>query len=543
MNQTANSKSDIKNEANTESERNTNKTVYDHIGELMVYGIEHKLMTNRDWNYVFNRLLQQFHLTTCEQNIQTDSWKKDQLNKPARAVHLILEDLINDAVEMNILDGTSIALKDLFDTSLMGEIIPRPSEVEARFYSLYEINEEFATTWYYTFSIATNYIRKDRIKKDLRWIYKGKYGDLDITINRSKPEKDPKAIAAALKNKKANYPNCLLCAENEGYEGHLTHPARKNHRMIKLKTEDEWYFQYSPYVYYNEHSIFLHGDHHPMIIDQSCFEHLLQLVDALPHYFVGSNADLPIVGGSILSHEHYQGGRYEFAMTRAKEEKNIKVDQRQTDIQINWVCWPLSVMRLKSKDRKTLVLFATDILAHWRQYNDKQANILSHTEDTRHNTITPIARKRDGYFELDLVLRNNLTTKEAPFGLYHPHEKLHHIKKENIGLIEVMGLAVLPARLATELEDLAHALLIDQTLSHCTKEDAIYIHKDWAVQLAKKYKTFDENTILDILKLEVGAVFEEVLECAGVFKRTEQGIENRNRYEKDLVEWLNNYGD
>lgn len=401
----------------------------------------------------------------------------------------------------------------------MGCLAPPPHEVIKKFYDLHEISPEMSTDWYYEFSQNTDYIRKYRIEKDLRWSAETPYGILDLSINLSKPEKDPKAIAAAKTAKQSTYPKCMLCAENEGYAGRINHPARENHRVIPLTINDEpWYFQYSPYVYYNEHCIAFNGKHIPMVINKETFRKLFDFLNLFPHYFIGSNADLPIVGGSILSHDHFQGGRYEFAMERAGIEKHITISGYE-DVEAGIVKWPLSVIRLRHKNENKLTELADYILNKWRSYSDESAFIFAQTNGEPHNTITPIARKKGKIFELDLVLRNNITTEEYPLGVYHPHANLHHIKKENIGLIEVMGLAVLPARLDRELKTLAQLILEKKDL----RENVLTAkHADWAEEFIPNYNFTKEN-IMEILEHETGQVFVKVLEDAGVFKRNTEG--------------------
>ena len=411
--------------------------------------------------------------------------------------------------------------RDLFDTELMGRLTPRPSQVIRAFRTRYEESPEAATDWYYQFSQDTDYILRYRIAKDVKWVAPTPYGDLDITINLSKPEKDPRAIAAAKTAPQGGYPKCQLCRENEGYAGRMNHPARQNHRIIPITIDGkDWFFQYSPYVYYNEHCIVFNGQHVPMKIDRSAFRKLLDFVKQFPHYFVGSNADLPIVGGSILSHDHFQGGRYTFAMEKAPVEKEVSFPGFE-DVECGIVKWPMSVIRLRSADDDRLVDLAEKILTTWRGYTDEAAFIFAETDGEPHNTITPIARMRDGKFELDLVLRNNLTTEEYPLGVYHPHQELHHIKKENIGLIEVMGLAVLPSRLKGELADLADALAEGRDIR---SDEALEKHADWAEELQTRY-TFTRENAMGILQKEVGVVFAQVLEHAGVYKCTDEGRE------------------
>ena len=429
-----------------------------------------------------------------------------------------MKDLLDWAVENGrIEDGTTS--RDLFDTELMGRLTHQPSQVIRAFRTRYEESPEAATDWYYQFSQDTDYILRYRIAKDVKWVAPTPYGDLDITINLSKPEKDPRAIAAAKTAPQGGYPKCQLCRENEGYAGRMNHPARQNHRIIPITIDGkDWFFQYSPYVYYNEHCIVFNGQHVPMKIDRSAFRKLLDFVKQFPHYFVGSNADLPIVGGSILSHDHFQGGRYTFAMEKAPVEKAVSFPGFE-DIECGIVKWPMSVIRLRSADDDRLVDLAEKILTTWRGYTDEAAFIFAETDGEPHNTITPIARMRDGKFELDLVLRNNITTEEYPLGVYHPHQELHHIKKENIGLIEVMGLAVQPSRLKGELADLADAFVEGRDIR---ADETLEKHNHWAEELKTRYTFTKENT-MDILQKEVGVVFATVLEHAGVYKCTDEG--------------------
>ena len=431
----------------------------------------------------------------------------------------VLEELMDDAHARGVLPEDSVVYRDLFDTMLMGRLTPRPAQVIERFRALYAESPERATDWYYRFSQDTNYIRRDRIAKDVKWVAPTEYGELDITINLSKPEKDPKAIAAARNLPASAYPRCQLCAENEGYAGRVNHPARGNHRMIPITINGSpWFLQYSPYVYYNEHCICLNREHVPMRIDRACFAKLLDFVRQFPHYFVGSNADLPIVGGSILAHDHFQGGHYTFAMEKAPVETQVCI-RGYEDVETGIVKWPMSVLRLSHEDPARLVDVADRILKSWRVYSDEAVFLFAETEAEPHNTITPIARRRGSRYELDLVLRNNITTPEHPLGVYHPHAELHHIKKENIGLIEVMGLAVLPARLKEELSVLAEALAEGADLRAVARTAK---HADWAEAFRGKYDITAENA-LDIVKKETGLVFAQVLEHAGVYKRTAEG--------------------
>lgn len=478
------------------------------IAQLLGYAERRGLIEESDRTWAANRILDALHLS---------SWEEPE-TVPERPLEEILKELLDYAVSQGIVED-NVTARDLFDTELMGRLTPRPSAVIAAFREKYAVSPEAATDWYYRFSRDTDYIRTYRVARDVKWVTSTAYGDLDITINLSKPEKDPRAIAAAKAAPQSGYPKCLLCRENEGYAGRMNHPARQNHRIIPVTIDGrDWFFQYSPYVYYNEHCIVFNGEHVPMKIDRSAFRKLLDFVIQFPHYFVGSNADLPIVGGSILSHDHFQGGRYTFAMERAEVEETVTFPGF-SDVEAGIVRWPMSVLRLRSADDGRLVDLAEKILAAWRGYSDPDAFIFAETDGEPHNTITPIARKRGGKYELDLVLRNNITTEEFPLGVYHPHPELHHIKKENIGLIEVMGLAVLPARLKGELHDLAKVLVEGGDLR---ADETIAKHADWAEELKKKY-TFTAENVDAILRDEVGRVFARVLEDAGVYKCTPEG--------------------
>ena len=484
--------------------------IYQAIADLLGYALRTGLIEDCDRTWAANRLLEALKL---------DSWEE-----PAAAQDRPLEDILKDLLDWAVENGRieeGTTSRDLFDTELMGRLTPRPSQVIREFKTRYAQSPEAATDWYYNFSQDTDYIRRYRIARDVKWVAPTPYGDLDITINLSKPEKDPRAIAAAKTAPQGGYPKCQLCRENEGYAGRMNHPARQNHRVIPITIDNkDWFFQYSPYVYYNEHCIVFNGQHVPMKIDRSAFRKLLDFVKQFPHYFVGSNADLPIVGGSILSHDHFQGGRYTFAMEKAPVEKTVSFPGFE-DVECGIVKWPMSVIRLRSADDDRLVDLAEKILQNWRGYTDETAFIFAETDGEPHNTITPIARKRDGKYELDLVLRNNITTEEYPLGVYHPHQELHHIKKENIGLIEVMGLAVLPSRLKGELADLADALVEGRDIR---ADETLEKHADWAEELKKQY-TFTRENAMGILQKEVGVVFAQVLEHAGVYKCTDEGRE------------------
>ncbi len=492
--------------------------IEENILRLTEYALTTGLIEQEDKTYTVNRLLELFLLDGIGEKALAESGEgsaaKDDLER-------ILSEMLDYAYENGMIRENGIAYRDLFDTKIMGLLVPRPSEVRRRFWELYERRSaEAATDFYYRLSCDSDYIRRYRVKKDVKWTVNTQYGPLDLTINLSKPEKDPKAIAAAKSEKPGGYPKCLLCAENEGYAGRLNHPARHNHRIIPLTLSGgRWFMQYSPYVYYREHCIVFRSEHTPMKIEKETFGRLLDFVRQFPHYFIGSNADLPIVGGSILTHDHFQGGRYEFPMAKAPVEEEIAFEGFE-DVRAGIVKWPMSVIRLRSGKIPPLVSLADKILRKWRGYTDGELFIYAETDGERHNTITPIARVREGNYELDLVLRNNITTKEHPFGVYHPHEKLHHIKKENIGLIEVMGLAVLPARLKAEMERLRGAILSGKAFC---EDEMIKKHADWAKEFTGKYREITEENVDEIIREEIGFVFEQVLEDAGVYKRDENG--------------------
>lgn len=474
------------------------------IRKLICYGLEKGLFDRRDTVYITNRILEILGLDSFDCHEDFTSVDLEET----------LKEILDFAVEKGLIEDT-ITQRDLFDTKVMAALLPRPSEVTNKFYSLYEQSPKTATDYFYKLSCDSDYIRRYRIKKDVKWVTSTEYGDLDITINLSKPEKDPKAIAAAKNAKQVGYPKCLLCRECEGYAGRIDFPARQNHRIIPVKINDtDWFMQYSPYVYYNEHCIVFNSEHTPMAINTATFRKLLDFVKLFPHYFVGSNADLPIVGGSILSHDHFQGGNYTFAMAKAPIDTEILFDGF-SDVRAGIVKWPMSVIRLSSENSERLIELADKILSAWRGYTDEDAFIFAETDGEKHNTITPIARKVGDDFQLDLVLRNNITTKEHPMGVYHPHAELHHIKKENIGLIEVMGLAVLPARLKTEMALLKTAMLENKDLRN---DEVLEKHADWADEIKIKYSDINENNIDKIIEDEIGLVFSKVLEHAGVFK-------------------------
>ncbi|MDD6742224.1 MAG: UDP-glucose--hexose-1-phosphate uridylyltransferase [Roseburia porci] len=497
--------------------------IQERILELTEYGLVTGLITEDDKIYTINRLMELFELDEMEDSVFEAYASRQPMTQQTAEESLedILAEMMDYAYEKGIMKENSIVYKDLFDTKIMGILVPRPAEVRARFKDLYEhTSAQAATDYFYKLSCDSNYIRRQRIKKDRKWTTETEFGTLDITINLSKPEKDPKAIAAAKNAKQSAYPKCQLCKENEGYAGRVNHPARQNHRIIPVTiNHSDWYFQYSPYVYYNEHCIVFNSLHTPMKIERATFGKLLDFVTQFPHYFVGSNADLPIVGGSILSHDHFQGGHYTFAMAKAPIEKTLTFKGFE-DVKAGIVKWPMSVIRISSADKDRLIELADRILKAWRGYTDEDAFIFAETNGEPHNTITPIARKRGEDYELDLVLRNNITTEEHPLGVYHPHAKLHHIKKENIGLIEVMGLAVLPARLKDEMAALSKAILEKKDIR---ADEVLAKHADWVEEFLPKYDHIDETNIMDILHEEIGLVFNEVLKDAGVYKCTEEG--------------------
>ena len=493
--------------------------LYENIKKLVQYGVETGLTPACEKNYTINLLL--------------DVFKEDEYVEPEeeyRDIDLeeVLNALLDEAVKRNLIED-SVVYRDLFDTRLMNCLMPRPAQVQNEFWSRYEKDPQEATDYFYKLSQDSDYIRRYRVKKDQKWTVDSEYGKIDITINLSKPEKDPKAIAAAKLVKSSSYPKCLLCPENEGYAGRINHPARQNHRIIPVTiNQSDWFFQYSPYVYYNEHCIVFNANHTPMKIERATFGKLLDFVQQFPHYFVGSNADLPIVGGSILSHDHFQGGHYEFAMAKAPVEREITFKGYE-DVKAGIVKWPMSVIRISATDKDRLIDLADKILLAWRGYTDEAAFVYAETDGEPHNTITPIARRRGDAYELDLVLRNNITTEEHPLGVYHPHAKLHHIKKENIGLIEVMGLAVLPARLKDEMADLEQAILDGVDIR---ADEKLAKHADWVEEFLPKYGftagsglegEITPERLHEIVQTEIGLVFKEVLTDAGVYKCTEEG--------------------
>lgn len=496
--------------------------IEESIAKLVQYGMEQGLLQEEDRIYAINRILEVMKL---------DDYQEQEQVPEHPDLEETLNELLDYAAEKGLMEHNSVVYRDLFDTKLMDCLMPRPSEVTAKFRELYQKSPVEATDYFYKLSQDSNYIRRYRIKKDMRWSVPSPYGDIDISINLSKPEKDPKAIAAAKLAKQSGYPKCLLCKENVGYAGRVNHPARQNHRIIPLKINGtDWGFQYSPYVYYNEHCIVFNFEHIPMKIERATFVKLFDFIKLFPHYFIGSNADLPIVGGSILSHDHYQGGHYTFAMAKAPIEQHFMIPGYE-DVEAGIVKWPLSVIRIRSGNEKRLIDLAEHILECWRGYTDEAAFVFAETDGEPHNTITPIARKVGDTFELDLALRNNITTEEYPLGVYHPHAEYHHIKKENIGLIEVMGLAILPARLKEEMELLAEYLVEKKDIRSC---EALEKHADWAEKIVPLHPELNADNVMDILKEEIGKVFVGVLEDAGVYKCTEEGREAFARFLKTL---------
>lgn len=483
------------------------------VERLVKYALDKGLIYGEDKIYCRNQVLEVLGLKDFD--------IVEPIEESLESPNEILNNILNWAYENGVLEHNSPVYRDLLDTRLMNCFMPRPSEIIKSFYEKYDENPTAATDYYYNLSKASNYIRTDRVAKNMVWKSATEYGELDITINLSKPEKDPKAIEAAKHIKSTSYPKCLLCKENEGYGGRINHPARQNHRVIPLKLEnEEWFLQYSPYVYYNEHSIILKGKHDPMKISKRTFDRLLEFVEKFPHYFIGSNADLPIVGGSILSHDHFQGGNYEFAMTKAPIETKFEFNG-YPDIEAGIVKWPMSVVRLRGKERQRLSELAGIVFEKWKDYSDGDVEIISHTRDIPHNTVTPIARRSGRLFEIDIVLRNNRTNDIYPLGIFHPHQQVHHIKKENIGLIEVMGLAVLPARLKVELENLAQHLINPKL--DIGQDESLEKHIDWFAEIKENYSDINEDNINEIIRKEVGQKFMSVLKHAGVYKRDEEG--------------------
>lgn len=490
------------------------------INELVAYGTRVHLVEEADKVYITNSLLELF---------EQMEFSEEEVVKE-RPLASILDDMCKYAFENGIIEDDTVTTTDLFDTKIMGLLTPAPSVVRKKFNDIYKTDSKLATDFYYEFSKRTNYIRTDRIAKDEKWVTETEYGPIDITINLSKPEKDPRDIAKAGQAKKSGYPSCLLCMENEGYAGHFSHPARQNHRIIPISLDGEDYFlQYSPYVYYNEHCIIFNKQHTPMKINKAVFKKILEFVKLFPHYTAGSNADLPIVGGSILSHDHFQGGGYVFAMAKAPYDRMFTLPGYE-ELNVGIVKWPMSVIRLQGKDIDRITEAADYILSAWRGYTDEKAFIFSETDGTPHNTITPIARMHEDLYELDLVLRNNITTDECPWGVYHPSADLHHIKKENIGLIEVMGLAVLPARLRKEMAELEEYILNKKDIR---SNEILEKHAEWVDEWIDHYEITEEN-IHAIIQDEISKVFVKVLECAGVYKRTEEGQRAFDRFTASL---------
>lgn len=485
-----------------------------YIAALVEYGLNCQLISLEDKIYTTNLILEALHLEDYEEpESGTEALQEIPLEE-------ILKGICDYAYENGLIEENGVVYRDLFDTKIMNCLVPKPSDVIRSFNEKYARDPKEATDYYYKLSQDSDYIRRYRIEKDIKWVAETPYGAIDITINLSKPEKDPKAIAAAGRAKQSGYPKCLLCVENEGYAGRLNHPARENHRIIPITICGKpWGFQYSPYVYYNEHCIVLNTEHVPMTIDRAVFEKFFDFLRQFPHYMICSNADLPIVGGSILSHEHFQGGRYEMPMAKAKILKEITIPGYE-DVDAGVLNWPLSVIRIKSREQSRLVDLASHILDCWWEYTDEEAFIYAYTDDVRHNTITPIARRRGDDYELDLVLRNNITTEDRPLGVYHPRNEYHHIKKENIGAIEVMGLAILPSRLRDELALLAEYIVEQKDIR---ANEALEKHADWVEEFLPRYSQISRDNIMEILKKETGNVFVKVLEDAGVFKQTSEG--------------------
>ena len=489
-----------------------------YTSALAQYAVDRGLIEENERIYSINMLLDVLKLD--EYNPCDDEDKVIALSSDLEAILQFIDDY---ACDRGLIEENSVVYRDLFDTRVMNCFVRRPSEVIRIFNEKYAVSPKEATDFYYEYSKNSDYIRTYRIAKDIKWVYESEYGDIDITINMSKPEKDPKAIAAARNAKQSSYPKCLLCVENEGYAGRINHPARENHRIIPIKIlGKEWGFQYSPYVYYNEHCIVLNREHTPMTINREVFEKLFDFIRQFPHYVIATNADLPIVGGSILSHEHFQGGNYSFAMSRTVIEKEV-VFKGFEDVEAGILKWPMSVIRIRSTSQERLVDLADKILGAWREYTDEEAFIFAKTNGEPHNTITPAARFANGKYELDLALRNNITTEERPLGVYHPRNEYHHIKKENIGGIEVMGLAILPSRIKSEMELLARCITEGKDIRSF---DELLKHADWAEEFIPKYEgKINEENVDEILKAEIGKVFVKVLEDAGVFKRDKKGRE------------------
>lgn len=496
--------------------------INERIDKLISYGLTTRLIEENDIIYVRNKLLTRIGLDSYEAT--------KEICETVNELYEILKEITDYAVEKGIIED-SIIYRDIFDTEVMDILTPYPSTVIKIFKEKYENSPKEATDYFYNLSCDSNYIRRDRIKKDIKWNINSEYGEIEITINCSKPEKDPKAIAAAKLQKQSSYPKCQLCVENEGYGGKINHPARQNHRIIPVQIcGEQWGFQYSPYVYYNEHCILLNAKHTPMVIDKNVFSKLLDFIRQFPHYIIGSNADLPIVGGSILTHEHFQGGNHIFAMHRAESEKFYDIKGFE-DVEISRLKWPMSVIRLKSENKDKIIELSDRILNSWRNYSDEEAFIFAQTDGEPHNTITPIASMSEGKYIMDLVLRNNITTEEHPLGVYHPHKELHNIKKENIGLIEVMGLAVLPSRLVEEMDAVANALISGADMKKNPKTEA---HKEWAERIKNNYSEINKDNVNEILRQEIGKTFVNVLEHAGVYKRNQSGMDAFDKFMKQI---------
>lgn len=491
------------------------------INKLIKYGIENNILYEEDKIYSINQLLNL---------IGIEDFREEKVEEECK-IEEILKEILDYAVEKNIIEENTVTRRDLFDTKIMNCIIPRPSQVIQKFNEEYKKSPEQATEFYYKFSKATDYIRTYRVKKDLKWKTETKYGSLDITINLSKPEKDPKDIALAKQQKQISYPKCVICKEAEGFKGRINSVSRDNHRIIPITLNNEkWYFQYSPYSYYNEHCIILNSEHIPMKIDKTTFIKLFDFINQFPHYMIGSNAGLPVVGGSILTHEHFQGGKTKFPMDDAKYIYKTKI-RNFDDIEFGILNWPMSVIRLRGKNYKRIIELADLVLNNWKEYSDESVEILAYTDNEPHNTITPIVRKKGNIYEMDLILRNNLVTEKYTLGVFHPHPELHHIKKENIGLIEVMGLAILPARLKEEMEILAEYILKNKNIN---ENEKIRKHEEWANKIKLKYSDINKDNVNDILHKEIGLVFERVLEDAGVFKTNEEGLNAFKKFIKTI---------
>lgn len=490
------------------------------INKILEYALRNELIHNRDMTYCANRIMNILGIDSFVLENGEDFLEED--------VSIILEDFRQWGLENGKVENDSIELLDLFDTEIIAQLIKMPSEIEKKFFDYYSISPEEATKYYYDFAIKSNYIRKDRIEKDIRWKFESEYGEIDLSINMSKPEKDPRLIGMDKSNKNNSYPQCLLCKENEGYSGYIGQPPRGNHRIINLKLNDEdWYLQYSPYVYYNEHAIVLKDEHTPMKITKETFRRLLDFVELFPHYFIGSNADLPIVGGSILSHDHFQGGKYTFAMEIAEEHNHMMISD---GIEASTLKWPLSVIRLRGDSISELTDFSFEVFQKWKSYSNKAIDIIAHTGEEEHNTVTPIVRKNNGKYEVDLVLRNNRTTGKRPFGIFHAREEYHHIKKENIGLIEVMGLAVLPSRLKKELL-MIEELIINDRISEIKEHSELSKHYNWIRDLFERGNSFIQSIEKEMMD-SIGKIFVKILEDCGVFKNDQSG-------NKAKIEFLN----